>query len=186
MSQRHWIPLGVLLLALLGGGLGQALRQSAPRYHGRPLTFWLKGFDLGYCDPAKPSWDESVEAVRQAGARALPLLLRMLRANDSDLKHKLIRLAQKQRLVRIDYVSADRERWAARQGFMALLGRKARGAVPQLTEISREEVAGAYAVPGGGHTEYATEILELLKQTDESVRAAGKAHPEAVGKADGK
>jgi hypothetical protein len=172
MGKRLWIPLGVLLLALLGAAMWQALRQPAPAYKGRPLTFWLRGFDISYNDPRKPSFDESVEAVRHAGTNALPTLLRMLRARDSDLKHRLTRLAQKQHLVRIDYVSADHQRWAATQAFMALLGREAKYAIPQLVEISREEVAGVYPLPGGRPSEYATEVLELLKQQGEDARRA--------------
>ena len=53
---------------------------------------------------------------------------------------------------------------------MALLGRETKYAIPQLVEISQEEVAGAYPIPGGRHTEYATEILELLKQHGKDVR----------------
>ena len=170
MSKRLGITLGFLFLALLGAAVWQVLREPAPVYKGKPLTFWLKGFDIGYNDPRKPDFDECVEAVRQAGTNALPTLLRMLRTRDSDLKHRLTRLAQKQRLIKIDYVTADRQRWAAHQGFMALLWKNASYAIPQLVEISREEVAGAYPISGGRHSEYATEILDLLKQQSEELR----------------
>lgn len=169
MSKRLGIPLGVLVVALLGGALWNALRQPAPAYKGKPLAFWLRGFDIGYNDPRKPSFDESVEAVRQAGTNALPTLLRMLRSRDSDLKHRLTRQAEKQHLVRIEYVSADRQRWAAMQGFLALVGREAKYAIPQLIEISRHEVAGAYTISGGRHTLYATEILGQLRQQGEDI-----------------
>jgi len=199
MSKRLGIPLAFLFLALLGGAFWQALRRPAPVYHGRPLTYWLRGFDIGYNDPHKPSFDESVEAVRQARTNALPTLLRMLRSGDSDLKHWLTRLAQKQRLIKVDDISADRQRWAAMQGFLALVGREAKYAIPQLIEISRQEVAGAYTISGGRHTLYATEILGLLRQQGEDVSedvtkalsdgAAGRGHmkggPEAATKASG-
>jgi len=190
MSKRLGIPLGFLVLALLGGAFWQALRQPASVYQGKPLSFWLKGFDIGYYDPRKPSFDESVEAVRRAGTNALPILLRMLRSRDSDLKHRLTRLAARQHIIKIDYVTADRQRWAARLGFMGLSGREAKYAIPQLVEISQEEVAGAYPIPGGRHTEYATEVLELLKQLGETVRediakARTKGGPKAATKAGG-
>lgn len=121
------------------------------------MSFWLKGFDIGYNDPSKPSYNESVEAVRQAGTNALPTLLRMLRTRDSDLKHWLTRLAQKQRLIKIDYVTADRQRWAAREGFDSL-GLYAKYAIPQLVEISQEETSRVE------WNKYATEILGQLKQ----------------------
>ena len=150
----------------------------------------MKGFDIGCNDPRKPSFDESVEAMRRAGTNALPILLRTLRSKDSDLKHRLTRLAARQHLIEIDYVTADRQPWAARQGFMALLGRQAKYAIPQLVEISQEEVAGTYSIAGGRHTEYATEILELLKQPGEEVRedvakATRKGGPKAAARAGG-
>jgi hypothetical protein len=73
---------------------------------------------------------------------------------------------------------------------MALLGRQAKYAIPQLVEISQEEVAGTYTIAGGRHTEYATEILELLKQLGEEVRqdvakATRKGGPKAATRAGG-
>ncbi len=158
MSKRLRVPLALALVAVLGWVAWQALPQREPHYLGKPLSFWLKGFDHGYNEPRKPSFDESVEAVRQAGTNALPILLRMLRARDSDWKHRLIRLAQKQRLIEIDYVTADRQRWVARQGFVAL-GLHAKCAIPQLVDISQEETSRVE------WNKYATEILDLLKQT---------------------
>ncbi len=129
-----------------------------PVYKEKPLSYWLKGFDIGYNGPGKPSFDESVEAVRQASTNSLPILLHMLRCRDSDLNHRLTHLAQKQRLIRVNYVSADRQRWAARQAFVAL-GLDAKPAIPQLIEISRQETSRIE------WNKYATEILDLLRQT---------------------
>jgi hypothetical protein len=157
MKKNLLISLAILFLVVVGAVVWQAVRQREPVHQGKALSFWLKGFDGGYNDPSKPSYNESVEAVREAGTNALPTLLRMLRTRDSDLKHRLTRLGLRQRLVNIEYVTADRQRWAAREGFVAL-GLKAKWAIPQLVEISQEE---------SSRTEwhkYATEILNLLKQ----------------------
>jgi len=158
MTKRWRVPLALACLGVFGWLTWQARPNREPLYREKPLSYWLKGFDLGYNGPAKPSFDESVEAVRQTSTNALPILLRMLRTRDSDLKHRLARLAQKQRLIKINYVTADRQRWAARQAFTAL-GPYAKAAIPQLVEISREETSRAE------WNKYATEILDLLKET---------------------
>jgi hypothetical protein len=159
MDKKWRILLPVACVGVFGWLAWQAWPNREPVYRGKPLSYWLKGFDIGYNDPAKPAFDESVEAVRQTNTNALPVLLRMLRTRDSDWKHRLTRLAQKQRLIKIDYVTADRERWAARQGFMALLDPCAEAAIPQLVEISKQETSRAEWNP------YATELLDLLKET---------------------
>ena len=158
MTRRFHVPLALGLVAVLGLVIWLALPQREPLYQGKPLSFWLRGFNLADNQPGKPSFDESVEAVRATRTNALPVLLRMLRARDSDLKHGLIRLAQKQRIIRIEYVAADTQRWAARQGLVSL-GLYTRSAIPELAEISREEASR------GEWNKYATEILDLLRQT---------------------
>ena len=155
MSTRRRVSLTLCVLGLLACVLFWP--EFEPAYNQKPLRYWLSGFDLGNNAPGKPSFDESVEAVRELGTNSIPILLRMLRSRDSDLKQRLTRLAQKQSLVRVDYVSADRQRWVARQGFVAL-GIAAKEAIPQLLEISREEAARVE------WKKYATEILDLFKQ----------------------
>jgi hypothetical protein len=139
MNKRLGIPLAILLLALLGGVIWQTPRQREPVYQGKPLSFWLKDFELD-AQLGKPSSDQAVEAVRQAGTNAFPILLRLFRARDSDLKHRVTSLARKQHFITIHYVTADSQRWVARQGFMAL-GRVAKYAVPRLVEINQEDIA---------------------------------------------
>jgi len=157
MTKRWRVPFALACVGVFAWLAWQAWPNREPLYRDKPLSYWLKGFDIGYNGPAKPAFDESVEAVRQTSTNALPVLLRMLRARDSDLKHRLARLAQKQRLIKINYVTADRQRWAARQGFTAL-GLYAKAAIPQLVEISQEEASRAE------WNKYATEILDLLKE----------------------
>src|SRR5256885_5261573 len=139
MRKKVSIAIGFLLLALLGGIVWQTLRHREPIHQGKPLSFWLSGFELDDFQ-GKPSFNESVEAVREAGTNAVPTLLRMLRTSDSDLKQRFKLLLRKQCVVQIHYVRADTQRWAATQGFMAL-GKLARYAVPQLDEISQQEIS---------------------------------------------
>lgn len=138
-----------------------------PVFRGKPLSYWLKGFDIGRNESAKPGYDDCVAAVRQANTNALPILLRMLRTRDTDLKQRLTRLAQRQSLIKVDYVTTDRQRWAAWQGFMAL-GPEANAVIPQLTEIAHEEASRAE------WNKYATEILDMLKRWSANARGTNQ------------
>jgi hypothetical protein len=158
MITRWRIALALAFATLLGGLAWETLSHGEPTYAGKPLSFWLKGFDIGYNDPRKPSHDQSVEALREAGTNAIPTLLRMLRSRDSDLNHRLTRLLAKQRVIKVDYVSADRQRWAAREALSAL-GLAAKPAIPELVAIARQET-----VRSEWHTQYAKEILDDLKR----------------------
>ena len=183
MSRRLRIAVALLEVGLVAGLLWQAIRQREPLYQGKPLAFWLRGFELDD-QPGKLSFSDAVEAVRQTGTNALPILLSMLRARDSDLKQRLIRLGRNQPFIAIHYVTADSRRWVARQGFIAL-GSLAKYAIPQLVEINRDDVSR------GERTRYAAEILELLKQQGEDVneeitKAVKKGGPEAAAKSGSK
>lgn len=168
MRKPVQVALAVLLVAIAGLVAWEMLRQREPVYLGKPLSFWLRGFELDD-QPGKPGFNEAVGAVRDAGTNAFPILLHMLRIRDSDLKHRLTRFAQKQRLISVHYLPADRQNWVARQGFVAL-GKETTYAVPSLVEIYDEGISR-------GDTNsltlgYITEILELLKDTDTNGTAA--------------
>jgi len=137
IGKRLGIASAFLLLAILTGVVG--LHHREPSYRGKPLSFWLKGFELDDF-PGKPSFNESNEAVFQIGTNAFPTLFRLLRTKDSDFKQRIARLARTQHFMKVHYVAADGQRWAARQGFLAL-GKVAKYAVPELERIDQEEIA---------------------------------------------
>src|SRR5215469_11736120 len=80
----------VVLLALLGGLAWEVLRTKDPPepvYQGKRLGEWLAGYN-------GPS-PETDEVVRRLGTNAIPTLLRMLRAKDSQLAAGLVKLVRK-------------------------------------------------------------------------------------------
>ncbi len=160
MKPRIRNTLILLLAAVLGCVLWQALSYREPVYQGRPLTYWLAAFEIEEF-PGKPDFNEGVNAVRAAGTKAVPILLRMLRISDSDLRQRLTRLAQKQHLISVRCVSAERQNWAARQGLTALNREPAHYAVPLLVEISRQDVSRGET--NSWRHRYSAEILDLLK-----------------------
>jgi HEAT repeat protein len=105
-SRRRIIFLASLLLAMLGAAVWlMATWPHEPSYNGKPLTYWLEhywpppphGGGIIVADP------QSVEAIRNIGTNGILTLLRLIRADDSPLKLKLIALAQKQHLVTIEF-----------------------------------------------------------------------------------
>jgi hypothetical protein len=81
-------------------------------------------------------WDESADAVRAIGRKALPTLLGMLEASDSALTRKFIKLASEQRLITTHFHFDGEKHQAAMVGFSAL-GTNALSAVPELIQLSR-------------------------------------------------
>jgi hypothetical protein len=137
-NQRRILPV-LLLIAVLGTISWLVLRPYDPEpiYKGKPLTYWLDGFlpRANSADP--PSQDEAEEAVQQIGTNAIPTLLRMLRAKDSEFKLKLIQLTQKQHLINIKWRMAETQRYEALIAF-TYLGPQGQSAVPDLIQIDRE------------------------------------------------
>jgi hypothetical protein len=134
MGKQRRIWLAIVLAVVFGGGAWLLLPAREPVYEGRPLSYWLAGYDHWMTDPPREKVDA---AVREAGDRALPILVRMLRARDSSLTVKLIGLAQMQHFVAIDHVPATTLNLEAQAAFRTL-GPAASNAVPALIKILEE------------------------------------------------
>jgi hypothetical protein len=150
---RRILPF-LLLLAIPGTISWFVLRPHDPEpiYKGKPLTWWLAGFSHANRNTPPPELDAQ-EALQQIGTNAIPTLLRLLRADDSKFKLKLVQLAQKQHLINLKWRTALVQNYEASFGFMCL-GTQARSAVPALIQIYKERH------PGLGNDPKA--ILELL------------------------
>ena len=172
MKNRVYLACGVLLVAAMGGLLWWSpWEPREPIYRGRPLRAWLKAYALcpvlisqgGAEALAFPGMNQAIgrrmiaqlnadEALRQAGTNALPTLLWMLRAEDSALKVKLVALAKRQCILRIEFTPAGTWNRAAQLGFSEL-GAKAQSAVPALIKAvnrskSHNSLSGAILALG--------------------------------------
>ena len=133
-----------------------------PVYGGKPLSAWLQTYD-----PSSPygngsrEWREADDAVRHIGTNATPTLLQMLRTGDSDLKLRLVALAQKQQIVNFHFVPAATRNKEASKAFLAL-GDRAKEAVPDLMK----------AYDGNNSIESKCAIEESLGWIGPSARAA--------------
>jgi HEAT repeat protein len=125
--------LAAFLILFAGVAAWLLLQPGEPVYEGRPLSYWLATYaDFAPYDRQKR--EKAEEAVRHAGTNAVPTLLRILQASDSDLKYKVNEWASKQHIIKIKRISAANRYNEALSGF-EILGPKAKVAVPALMDI---------------------------------------------------
>ena len=159
--------------------------EPEPVYQGKKLSEWV----------IKERRQEVSEAIRQAGTNAIPVLLRMLSANDSPLKAKLMELAQKQHIIKIQYIPAVLWNAYGCWGF-DLLGADGQSAVPALINIADENISPKcqiYAIQslayiGPSAKKAVPALLRWATNANEEVRYHAKSSlrridPEAAAKA---
>jgi HEAT repeat protein len=144
--RRNLLLAGLVALALVGVVVWLALPPREPVYKGKTLSEWFShDFDLD----DDSDWSFSTNgmfdtgtghAISHFGTNAVPTLLQMLRAHDSKLKLELVRLAEKQPLVKFHFVPADARNLEAALGFY-VLGAAASNAVPDLIQVLDEKVS---------------------------------------------
>ena len=187
MGKRVYFALAVVAVALVGVIGWQVVKQpDEPVYLGKPLSEWLKDHSRTFKVVPEP-----YEAIRQAGTNAIPTLLRLLRAKDSALKVKLMRLAERQHVIKVEYTPAEEWNLAAESGFVAL-GTNAQSAVPALTKIMDQNISPtsrycailALGVIGPPAKEAVPSLLRCATDTDTGVRelaivALGRIHAES-------
>jgi HEAT repeat protein len=145
MNRRRRILLTLLATIILGGMLWFAVHPHEPPepiYQGKPLTYWLRGYSATDA-LSKPTTSEADEAMRNLGSNAVPTLLRLLRAHDSQFKLWAVALAQKQSFIKVDFIPASSRRMSAAMGFRALLispnkTNNIRSAIPGLIKICEQ------------------------------------------------
>jgi tetratricopeptide (TPR) repeat protein len=131
---------GLLLLfvaIVISGSARFVMRPKEPSYEGKPLHEWLTRAGergLAFDDPVNREVMEFRGAIRAIGTNAIPILLGILRAEDSALKTAVMNLADTQHFFRWRIRSVELEKNQAWIGFY-LLGEIATNAVPELIAI---------------------------------------------------
>ena len=139
MRKRHRTVLAVIVVAVMIGAVTwRILRAREPVFEGKELSVWLEGYQISRHKVGSLQRNKADEAMRDAGTNAMPTLLRMLRAHDSPLKLKLLNLAQRQKLIRVNYVPASAKKYTAGVAF-GTLGSAASNAVPELIRIYQQD-----------------------------------------------
>ena len=138
MGKGRRILLMALFLAAVGGMAWLLLSsgQPEPVYQGKPLRFWLEGYNgrnNSQPHPGVPTHAQADEAVEAMGTNAIPGLLRRLRQHDSRIKLKIWGLLLRYHFIKTPLIPRNLD-WEAYFGFEAL-GDEASNAVPQLIAI---------------------------------------------------
>jgi HEAT repeat protein len=153
----------ILSAIVIGGAVFFFIRSTrGPVYQGKPLSVWLKEYDLKKSADGKEiilgDSSKADEIVKQAGTNAIPTLLRLLREEDSK-KHNI-----------------DSNGGEASDGFR-VLGDSATNAVPDLMKIYEQNQAARVDILYslnciGTNADVPVDwLLAKLKDPDRKIRA---------------
>jgi hypothetical protein len=164
----------IAMLLATAGVMGWLLLSSGPPepvYKGKPLSYWLEGFDVNRTIYARtrpngqeqPTEKQAMQVVNAVGAEGIPYLLGMLEARDSKIKLAILKLFRKQHVVKMPdtWANQDSRAWLAWRA-LHHVGRGLSNSVPQLIVIfERDDWAFAQ-----------TASLALLAQTGPDAASA--------------
>ena len=145
--RKRFVALVVLALLAATSVAWVFSRRVEPVYDGRPLTFWAQQYGSNNWRSGGKNLARGAEfAIQQIGTNAIPFLLDLMQAQDSDLKKRL-----RQHLPRtwhdqlhLKDKSGDLRRVGAHG--LAALGTNAPAAVPALIKLAKQnpDVDGRY------------------------------------------
>lgn len=112
------------------------LRFVEPVHNGRPLTFWAQQYGSNNWSGRKELAREAEFAIQQIGTNAIPFLLDLMQARDSDLKKRLRQQVPKKwhDPLHLNDNSGKVRRMGAHG--LAALGTNAPAAVPELIKLA--------------------------------------------------
>lgn len=136
VSKRSILLVVFLSIALLLGLLIWLKQLPNPTYKGRSLTEWLDDLEAGpFGTPqVEQQYDAAREALYAIGEAAVPRLLHLMEQRDSKIELALIKLATKQRVIRITFRNEQARHWLADERFSAVR-EKGESAVPRLIRM---------------------------------------------------
>jgi hypothetical protein len=155
-----------------------------PVYEGRPLSYWLSGYDAGNYNyfhphgPRAPSFAETEKAITEIGTNAVPILLRMLQQRKSRVADRLWKLARKQHFIALPSRAYETQQFTALSGLRSL-GSEGSVATPRLIRIYESNPSSAFleqSVPdilgqiGPAARQAVPMLLRATGHTNEAVR----------------
>jgi HEAT repeat protein len=190
LRRKRNILIVALLVAVAGWLAWLSLQPGEPVYEGKPLSFWLHGYDSrGQISINNLKMhQEADDAVHDAGSKAVPTLLRLLQADDPPWKVKWFELLGRQHILKVNHTAAQILNYEAIQGFRAS-GADAKSAVPVLIKIyernlspkSQEDAVMALGAIGPAASEAVPLLAAVTNNVDWTLRenaawALGRIH----------
>lgn len=183
MGKRDRIGIVILFITVVWTVVYQLSYQKEPVYQGQPLSAWLERYPgsfssahqmIDFLQTEKPRVDT---AIRGIGPKAVPTLLRMLRAKDSKIWIKVIDFVANHSRLKVKYTPAETRHMRAGFAFQAL-GPDAKDAVPELIKIydrniSRSSFIGAahaLAAIGPAAEGAIPSVMRMLTNSDADLR----------------
>src|SRR5687767_9839644 len=166
-NRRITILVAVALCLLLGVTIATWPARE-PRYGGRKLTSWMADLD---------NWSVAdtnaavARAIRAMGPQCVPWVMRGLRAEDSWLKLKLLKLAAKQSIISVKFEPASKMRFRAIRAASAL-GPEARAVIPLLQAQFARNDFNAYSAAFALRSMGAEGLLPLMQTVTNGSREA--------------
>lgn len=184
MSSNKKIPLFHIVVPLLIAAVSLLVfitwRSIEPRYQGKPLSYWLARIsptpNPGVARGVRRD-QQAAEAIRQIGTNALPILLAMTKAHDSELKKLALKWSPNLPLININFTPANDLSSRARYAYQAL-GHRAKSAVPALVVVlsdtnrveTQRHAANALGAIGRSAAEAVPALVNAAKDQDPGVR----------------
>jgi len=180
-KKRKLLWIVVAALALTPPCVVLCKQLNEPRYDGRRLSAWVQR--LTYYDRELFSGaPDPFETLSQAGADAVPLLIAMLRAHDSELKLRFLGVARRLPFVKIRHTCASDRYYAA----MTVFDRRqatSRAAIPNLIQMLTESDADYRGLPQWAGNHLAALGDDAVSPLIHSLESGNPATREAVAKA---
>lgn len=176
MGNRWRVSIIILASSvLMAGAAWQVLRPREPVFEGKPLSFWLQGYDP--TRGTEPGNQKADEVLSKVGTNAIPTLLRMLSTGDPPFILKLKALVHRQHFITFRRRTAVNQHFQAVKAFQRL-GSNAKIAVPALIQIyeqnpsavSQIETAHALGSIGPAASPAVPTLLRGMTNLDANVR----------------
>lgn len=133
MPKRSKIVIAMALAVLVWLIGWQVAGPREPLYRGKPVSYFLK------YEYIKAN-DDTAEAVRSIGTNGIPALLRLLCVKTSPFQARLMDLARRQNIIKVEYTTPELGYDAVAYAF-GILGTNAHTAVPALIKIADDNIS---------------------------------------------
>jgi hypothetical protein len=193
MTKARWLgPAALLAMVVFVVAVVWIWPPAEPSYKGKALHYWLQGYTRivppSFNSAPRPTESEADDAIRGMGTNAIPALLRILVYRESPLIRRLLPIAQRLHVMKVQYDPPWSRNYEAVNAFRKLV-EEAAGATPELIQmydthpdsLSRQYIVTVLGLIGPKANEAVSVLLRAMTSTNYGIRinaagALGKIH----------